>query len=251
MKNNVIRITKNYVIPILFWLSVWEIVAILVDHPYFFPHLKDTAVALKDLVCSLSTYSAILVTVLRIAVGILFGVILGILFAFLSHEFDIAKAILSPAISVMKITPIAIFYSLLYIKLGRFLPELVAVLMVIPIIWQNLINGYNSIDKNLSEVCDVYEFSKFKRFKILTFPALFKYFVPALITAVGIAFKAEISMEILLYTVDSIGGAIFDAKQISETATVFAWAVIIVVLGIITEKLSKFLLRRYNNELDT
>lgn len=250
MKNKLIFITKKYVIPILFWLSVWELIAVLVDHPYFFPHIKDTAIAFKNLIFSLSTYKAIFITFVRIAVGIILGVTLGILFAFLSHKFDFANSILSPAISVMKITPIAILYSLLYIKLGNVLPELVAVLMVIPIIWQNLMNGYNSVDKNLSEVCDIYEFSNFKRFKTLTFPALFKYFIPALITAVGIAFKAEISMEILLYSVDCIGGAIFDAKQISETDTVFAWAVIIVILGIITEKLSKFLLRRYNNELD-
>ena len=251
MKNNVVHIAKKYVIPIIFWLSVWELIAIAVDHSYFFPHLTDVLFALKDLILSLSTYRAIFITFLRIVTGILFGVLLGVLFAFLSHKFDVAKAVLSPAVSVMKITPIAILYSLLYIKLGKILPELVAVLMVIPIIWQNLINGYNSIDKNLSEVCDVYEFSGLKRFRILTFPALFKYFIPALITAMGIAFKAEISMEILLYSIDSIGGAIFDAKQASETDTAFAWAIIIVILGIITEKLSAILLRRYENGLNT
>ena len=66
----------------------------------------------------------------------------------------------------------------------------------------------------------------------------------------GIAFKAEISMEILLFSIDSIGGAIFDAKQVSDTATVFAWAIIIVLLGILTEKLSKALLWRYENGLN-
>ena len=148
MKNNVVHIAKKYVIPIIFWLSVWELIAIAVDHSYFFPHLTDVLFALKDLILSLSTYRAIFITFLRIVTGILFGVLLGVLFAFLSHKFDVAKAVLSPAVSVMKITPIAILYSLLYIKLGKILPELVAVLMVIPIIWQNLINGYNSIDKN-------------------------------------------------------------------------------------------------------
>ncbi len=251
MKNKVLFATKKYIIPLIFWLSVWEIIALIVDHPYFFPPLKNTAVALKNLIISLSTYRAISVTLLRILAGVFIGVVLGILFAVLSHKSDAVRAVLSPFISVMKITPIAIFYSLLYIKLGRVLPELVATLMVIPIIWQNLMNAYGSIDKNLSEVCDVYEFSRLKRFKILTFPALFRYFIPAVITALGIAFKAEISMEILMFSIDSIGGAIFDAKQVSDTATVFAWAVIIILLGILTEKLSKILLRRFENELDT
>jgi len=251
MKNKIINLTKKYLIPILFWLSVWELIATLVDHPYFFPHLKDTLIAFKNLVLSFSTYKIIFITFMRIAAGILFGVIIGIAFAVLSHKFDIARSILSPLVSVMKITPIAIFYSFLYIKMGRVLPEFVAILMVIPIIWQNLMNGYNSIDKNLSEVCDAYEVSYFKRFRILTFPALFKYFIPALITSVGIAFKAEISMEILLSAGESIGKAIFDAKYVSDTASAFAWAIIIGILGVMTEKLSKFLLRRYENGLNT
>ncbi len=249
MQNKLFFVTKKYIIPLIFWLLIWELIALLVDHTYFFPPLKNTVVALKNLLLSISTYGAILVTFLRITVGIFIGVFLGILFATASHKWDFARAILSPFISVMKITPIAIFYSLLYIKLGFVLPELVAILMVIPIIWQNLINGYNSIDKNLSEVCDVFEFTYFKRVRYLVFPALFRYFIPALITATGIAFKAEISMEILIFSVDSIGGAIFDAKQNSDTATVFAWAIIIILLGILTEKVSKYLLRRYENEL--
>ena len=248
MKNKIFSAIKHYLIPIVF--SVWELIALWVDHSYFFPPLLKTLSALKNLLISVSTYSAIFVTVLRIITGVLIGTALGTLLAVVSHKFDAVRAVLSPLVSVMKITPIAIFYSLLYIKLGRVLPELVAVLMVIPIIWQNLINGYNSIDKSLSELCDVYEFSHFKRFRYLTFPALFRYFIPALITAVGIAFKAEISMEILLFSIDSIGGAIFDAKQVSDTATVFAWAIIIVLLGILTEKLSKALLWRYENGLN-
>lgn len=250
MKNNVFCIVKKYLIPLLFWLLIWELIALLVDHAYFFPHIGDTLLALKNLIFSLSTYKTVFLTLLRISAGIVLGVSLSVVFVILSHKFEIAKSILTPFISVIKITPIAIFYSLLYIKLGRFLPELVAMLMVIPIIWQNLMNAYDSIDTNLSELCEVFEFSRFKRFKLLVFPALFKYFIPALITAVGIAFKAEISMEILLYSIGSIGEAIFDAKQASETSTVFAWAIIVVVLGVITEIISKIFLRRCNNELE-
>ena len=251
MKNDIFRIVKKYLIPLVFWLLIWELFALLVDHSYFFPRAFDVFTALVKLIFTLSTYKTILVTLLRVLVGIIVGVTLGVLFAVSSHKSELARSIISPVVSVMKITPIAIFYSLLYIKLGKVLPELVATLMVIPIIWQNVMNAYDSIDPGLSEVCDVFEFSRFKRFKILVFPALFKYFMPALITAVGIAFKAEISMEILLYSVDSIGEAIFNAKEASETASAFAWAIIIVILGIITEKISKILLRRYENELDT
>ena len=31
--------------------------------------------------------------------------------------------------------------------------------MVVPIIWQNLLDGFNSIDPQLNEVCIIYQFS--------------------------------------------------------------------------------------------
>ena len=136
MKNRIIFVLKRYLIPIAFWLSVWELIALLVDHSYFFPPLSKTLSALKNLLIKTSTYGAIFVTFLRIVTGILIGTALGTVFAVIAHKFDTVRSVLTPAISVMKITPIAIFYSLLYIKMGRVLPEFVAVLMVIPIIWQ-------------------------------------------------------------------------------------------------------------------
>ena len=79
MKNDIFRIVKKYLIPIVFWLLIWELLALWVDHYYFFPHALDVFTALVKLVFNLSTYKTILVTLLRVLAGIIVGVILGVL----------------------------------------------------------------------------------------------------------------------------------------------------------------------------
>ena len=116
--------------------------------------------------------------------------------------------------------------------------------MVLPIIWQNVLDGYKSIDPQLKEVSVIYKFGKFKTFKLLTFPAIKKYLVPAIITSCGLCWKAEIAAEIIAYTDKSIGQSIRDA-QIDDRPTVFAWTIIIITLSIVLEFATKKLLRRF------
>ena len=129
---------------------------------------------------------------------------------------------------------------------GSALAVFIAVLMVMPIIWQNMLDGYNAVDRELSEVCEIYEISAVKKFKLLIFPTLKKFMIPAIITSAGLAWKSEIAAEIIAYTKNSIGQNINDAKYNMETATVFAWTIIIIILSIIIEKTAKHFLARYD-----
>jgi NitT/TauT family transport system permease protein len=148
-------------------------------------------------------------------------------------------------VKVIKATPVASFIILFWVMFsGDALAIIIALLMVMPIIWQNLIDGYNSIDHELVEVCDAYEVAFFKRLRILVLPALKKYFIPALITASGLAWKSEIAAEIIAYTKNSIGQAINDAKYDFDMPTVFAWSVVIIALSVLFEFGLKRLLAR-------
>ena len=128
---------------------------------------------------------------------------------------------------------------------GSTLAIAIAFLMVMPIVWQNLSDGFSAIDKELSEVCDAFEFSYKKRLRLLVFPTLSSYLFPALITSVGLAWKSEIAAEIIAYTKSSIGSMINDAKYNFETPKVFALTIVVVIMSILLEALTKFLIRRY------
>ncbi|MBQ8321262.1 MAG: ABC transporter permease subunit [Clostridia bacterium] len=230
-------------ISIVFWVSAWQICAMLMDRPYFLPSVSDTLSALSRLITSPEFYRVALYTVFRVIFGLLIGVFLGVGLAILSHHVKFVRILLSPIISVIKATPVASFIVVFWILLsGDAIAIVVAVLMVMPIIWQNVLDAYSSIDKDTEEMCRAYEFSRLKKFRLLTLPTLLKFFIPALITSVGLAWKSEIAAEIIAYTKNSIGQYINDAKYNLLTAEVFAWTLVVIIFSIAFERLARLAL---------
>lgn len=244
MKNKLPRPILT-LIAIVFWISVWQIGAFFVGDKYFLPDIPTTFSALLTILKKASFYTAVLATLTRVVLGLLLGTILGIILAVLSHKSSVITAIVSPLILVIKSTPVASFIILLWIALhGTFLPVFVAILMVMPIIWQNTLDAYGSISKNLTEVCYVFEMSGRKRAKLLVFPALIKYLIPAFITSCGLAWKSEIAAEIIAYTTRSIGQHISDAKYDFDTPAVFALTIVVILMSIALEKGASKLIKR-------
>ncbi len=246
MQNNPLKRVVFIIVPTLFWLAFWEISSLLISNPYFLPGIPETFSALFKLLSYTKFYKVVLSSLFRVITGIVLGSILGVLLALLSHKSSLAKSIISPVISIIKATPVATFIIILWVMLdGRALPVFIAVMMVMPIIWQNIMDAFSSIPAELTEVCAVFEFSFSKKFRLLVFPALLKFFVPAIITASGLAWKSEIAAEIIAYTKNSIGQYITDAKNFYDTPSVFAWTIVIILLSILMETLTKYLLRRF------
>ena len=245
MKAKIFLVLK-IAIPIVFWLTAWELAALAIDHLALMPHILETLIALGKLIISPSSYLIILGTLERVLLSVIFGVVYGILLAVAAAKVEPIRIILAPFISVMKSTPVAVISLLLYLLLpGKIAPIVVSFLMIMPVIWQNLIDGFDSIDKNLSEVCTSFEFPFVKRFRILIFPALMKYLIPALITSVGLAWKAVVSAEILVHTTASIGEMIFQSKYEFKMDYVFAWTLVVIFMSIAFEKLTKLIARRF------
>lgn len=246
MKNKVLKTVARILVPLLFWVFIWDLFSALVNNSYFLPSVLETFSALLVIVRSKYFLKVVFYTLLRVVFGLFLGCILGIILAFLSNTFASVKALITPLMSIIKSTPVATFIIILWVMMsGDSLAVFIAVLMVMPIIWQNTINGFNSIDRELVEVCHVYEFSFSKKMRILVFPSLKKFLIPAIITSIGLAWKSEIAAEIISYTKNSIGQYINDSKYNFDTSSVFAWTVIIIIMSISLEKITKYFLGRH------
>ncbi len=235
----------RFILPLLFWLLFWEISALLIDNKYLLPGIAATFSALSSLAVTASFWKILLFTLIRVISGLALGTVLGCIFAILSHHFSPIKALINPMVSVIKSTPVASFIVVLWILLsGNALSILIAVLMVMPIIYQNILDAYSSVDKELIETAEVFELSLTRKYKVLFIPAMKKFLAPAFITASGLAWKSEIAAEIIGYVKDSVGQVINDAKYNLETPTVFAMTLIIIIFSISLESIAKFFLRR-------
>ena len=230
---------------VAFWLIIYEIFARRVDLGFIIPGLKETAIEFVRLFGQGEFYQSVFTSLTRIVLGYALGCALGIIFALISFKIKPVEYLLSPLMTVLKATPVASFILVIWFLLGSHLvPIAIALIMVMPIIYQNLIDGQRAIDPRLTEVCSVYNVGYTRRLRILIFPTLMKFLIPGLVTSCGLAWKSGIAAEIICYTKNSLGQSIVDAKNYFESARMFAITAIVIILSIIIEKLFTRLLKR-------
>ena len=221
---------------VLFWFALWEVAALIINIPLILPTATDVFSALLNLILKPGFWRILFFSFLRIITGFLLGVILGVSLAILCKTSAVAKHLFSPVMTVVRATPVASFIMVMWLIIGSdFVPSAITVLMVVPIIWQNLTDGFSAIDKNLDEVCLIYEISGTKRFKLLILPTLIKFLIPGIVTSAGLAWKSGIAAEIIAYTKDSIGKEIFISKNFLESAEMLAWTLVVIILSLLFE----------------
>ena len=231
------------------WLVLWEILAAVINLDFILPGFFTTAVELFAVLKEGSSYLYLALSFLRIASGFVLGVLCGIGLAFLTRYSRVARALLSPVMTVVRTTPVASFIMVLWLLIGSdAVPTVISAIMVAPIVWQNLDEGFLAIDKDLDEVCKIYSVSPKKRMKILVIPTRIKYLIPSILTSAGLSWKAGIAAEIISYTSNSIGKEIYLAKAYFESGKMFAWTIIVIFLSLLIENLIKLLKKHFLTE---
>ena len=228
-----------------FWIGLWEIVAILYDNEIILPTFHSTFLALLSSIWDKNFLLVIAFSLLRVLLGFLIGSSVAIILAVISAKFEPLKTLFAPIMTVAKSAPVVAIIIIIWLLVGQQrVPIAISALMVMPIVWQNMIDGYEAIDRGLTEVCSVYGFSFKKSFCHLYLPTLAKYLFPGLITSSGLAFKAGIAAEIICMTKNSIGREIYDAKILDDSPTKFAWVVLVILLSLVLELAIKYAIRR-------
>ncbi len=125
----------------------------------------------------------------------------------------------------------------------------IASLIVIPVITANVTEGIKNVDKQLIEVANVYHLSTPKKLFKLYIPSIAPYFLAACKSSFGMAWKASVAAELIVVARDSIGKEIYLSKQNFESADVFAWTVVVIILSILFEKISFLLFNKLGSIL--
>ncbi len=239
----------RWILPILFWIAVWEIAAWRVGNVLLFPNPRVVLRTLWELMKTEAFYNAVRRSLWNVLSGILGAIVFGILLAVVSHRFGFIRALLFPFMTVVKATPVASFIVLLLIWIGSAkVPSVITFLIVLPVVWTNLDEGLQRQDEKLLQVAQIYGFSAFKKLRLLTVPSVKPYFVSACRTSLGLAWKAGIAAEIIAMPRGSIGTSIGKAKQYLNTEEMFAWTLTVIVLSLLLELLAMKLLNKWEQK---
>jgi len=233
------KILKIFLIT-LFWLGVWELISLIIGNRLIFPSIYDVIKRIFQLMFLENKENHFILSIIsslgRIGLGIAIGIFSGAVIAFISSFSKTVYDIISPFITVIKATPVASFIILLLVyTYASFIPIIISALMVFPIVFSNVYQGIKNVDASLLEMCKMYSIPRKVTVKTLYIPSILPYFTSALISSIGLGWKAGIAAEVLCTPLNSIGKAIFESKIYFEYVDLFAWTAMVIILSIIFE----------------
>ncbi len=234
---------------VMFWLLLWEITAYFINKKLLLPSPYEVLLRFFEMIKTSGYWQTVTASVLRVVSGLIIGIAAAVLLTVISFVSKTVKEFLSPLIIAVRSTPVASIIVLFLIWIGKELvPSVISFLMVLPVIYDSLSGALKTVDKELSEVADLYGVVGIYKVYHFYIPSVLPMFYSSCVTACGLAWKAGIAAEVLCTPLISIGKEIYQKKLYLETTDLFVWTVSLVMLSVIIEKLLKFLIKIISGE---
>ena len=221
------------------WLLLWQLASMAIGLPLLLPSPLAVLLRLGQLCTGADFWLTVASSLLRILLGFLLGVLFGTALAGLCWRFRLIDALARPLLGVLKSTPVASFIilALVWVK-TTWLATVISFIMVLPLIYANVREGIDSANRQLLEMAQVFRLSRRKTFRYCYLPAILPFFLSAISSALGFAWKSGIAAEVLGRPARAIGSQIYDSKIYLETPDLFAWTLVVILLSVLLERLA-------------
>lgn len=241
MKNSIIK-NKSFQKAIIYLISIITIYIFTIifsstyNNEVILPHPNEMIKAFFELLGTGRTYIYILNTLKALLISLIVSFIIGLLMGILAGVSRYIRYFFKPWITIMRCLPLAALIVLIMVIVNlKITPYIVSGLVLIPIIYESVVNSIVSIDK---EYIDVYKLSS-----NINPMVIYKVYIPlilsgikaAFISAVGLGIKVLIMAEFIIGAKDTLGYAIVPVIQQIEYAKGYAYCIIIVLVVLFVE----------------
>lgn len=230
---------------LIFWILIWHVCSVFINEELLLPSPFQVLKSLTLLMGKFYFWKSVLSSVIRVIIGILLSVIIGIVLGLTAGLNKFVEELLEPLMVTVKATPVI---SIIIIALVWFNSSNVviftAILICFPIVYTNVLQGIKSIDKSLIQMANVFKVKRKYVLKDIYLPCIKNYIVSGILMCMGIGWKVSVASEVLSIPRYSIGLNLLSAKTTLETAELFAWTIVVVILSFMFEKVFKYYLQK-------
>ena len=235
---------------IAFWLAIWQLLDVIIDNRLVLAGPIRVAQALVEQIGQPDFWAICGASFGRIALGFLLSFVVGFLLALMSCRHRLFRDFVDPIISLLRTIPVASFIILLLIWVGnQALTVFLAFFIVLPLIYTNMVTGFESVDRQMLEMARVYGLSRWRTFLYIYRPAFMPFLMSSTKISLGMTWKSGIMAEVLATPKPSIGKEMATARTFLDTPDLLAWTVVVMVLSFLFEKAFMELLKRANRPL--
>ena len=219
------------------WLAIWQVAAWCIHNEILFAGPGTTLQYLGKMLIRADFWQTCALSLLRIGAGCLLALICGCLLGLAALKWHMAEKLLSPFLLFCKAVPVASFAVIFLIWWGADGISLaICFLVTLPVVYVNFLEGMRSVDEKLLQMAQVFRISRRAKFFAIYRPALAPFMAGCFKTALGMGIKAGVAAEVIGISDWSIGGEIYLSKIYLDTAGVFAWTIVVIVLSFGIEK---------------
>ena len=217
---------------------MWQIGAMAMGNTLLLPTPVQVLRCLGKLALTASFWQLTLTSIGRVLLGVAVGIALAVLLAIFTTRWRFPDLLISPMLTAMQATPVASFAILVLIWLDRdYVPVLICVMMVLPVVHTAVSTGIRMTDPQLLEMAKIYCLPKLRILTRIYVPSVLPFFRSACVSALGLGWKAGIAAEVLTVPKASIGRMISESKLYLMTEELFAWTLTVVVLSLLLQKI--------------
>lgn len=226
-------------------LLFWQFLAMAIDQKILLVSPWHVLLRLKTIWMEKGFWHSIWFSFCHIELGFLIATVTGNLLAILASRFSIVEILLWPWMLSVKAVPVASFIVICLVWFSaRNVSIFISFLIVLPVVYQNILSGLKSLNKEMNEMAQVFRIKGFKKIRYIILPQMRNYIFSAVSIGSGMAWKAGVAAEVIGTPSGSIGKMLYTAKIYLDTDDLLAWTVIIVCMSAVTEKLIMKILRK-------
>ncbi len=222
---------------VLLALLVWQGLAMLPRLSVLLASPVEVLVRMGKLLTEPIFWPTLWYSFVRIALGFFIALVLGVVLAMLAGRFRLFETLLWPYMLTVKSVPVASFVIIILIFFtAEKLSAIISALMVLPIIYTNTLAGIRAVDPQMDRMARSFCLSPMRRLLYVRLPQIRPYFLSGCSVALGLCWKSGIAAELIGQPVGSVGNRLYLSKIYLETADLFCWTLLVVLISFLFEK---------------
>lgn len=234
MKNSINKI----LITIFSFITIYLLFLILYltkNNPLAFPNPNDILIGFAKLLIDKNTYINIFYSLARLVICIFISFILNVILAYLSYKSKFIRLFLLPFIVIFRTIPFISIIILITIMFGLSITCYITTILVIgPIMYENILKGLDSIDKDIINAYKLDTKFNNKVFFKIYLPLINNDIKTSLKVSIGLGFKVLVTSEYISGKNYSLGFTLKDIYQTSiDMCPLYSQTLILIIISLL------------------
>ena len=182
------------------------------------------------------TYASIGGTLLRLLISLALSLFIGLLFGVLGGVFERFRIFFRPFVTLLRTIPTAaVTFILIVLLKPMFATVVVTFLITFPIIYETVVSGFLSVDREIKDAMKADGAKTFKSIFKVYLPLSKDYILLGLAQILGLGMKVSIMAEILAGSdsLPGLGREIYYSSLIGDVTSILSYSLIaIIIIGL-------------------